>query len=217
MMSRTRRKNGTYVMSEKQKVKLRKSVKKTYKERDVFGPELRKKFSETMKKSWREGKITSENHWAKTSEGKRKLSLMFKGKKLSSAARANISIAAQKRLRTKRETHYTSAKGGFREDIQIYCRSNWEANFARILNFLQVDWEYEAKTFQFSNMSYTPDFFVQKYNLYIEIKGRWNDRSIKQVSEFNRNIKEYTLVVVGPDEYNILRDNFKSYVNWEGK
>src|SRR3990167_3875993 len=75
--------------------------------------------------------------------------------------RRRMSISAGKRVRTKRETNYTSAKGGIREDLNQYFRSNWEANYARILNLENKVWKYEVKTFQLSEGSYTPDFWIE--------------------------------------------------------
>lgn len=131
-MVATRHARNSYAQTDKQREKLRVSCKATYASRDVFSPELRKKFSETMKKNWAEGRIDTAKHWTKTPEGKAKLSAAHKGVKLG--PQPNMSIAASKRVRSKREMLYTSANGGTRPDLGQYFRSNWEANFARILN-----------------------------------------------------------------------------------
>lgn len=51
-----------------------------------------------------------------------------------------------------------------------------EAEFARILNFYQIDWEYEPKTFPLRwgdaglpIECFTPDFYLTQYRLYVEI------------------------------------------------
>lgn len=43
--------NGSFTWIEEQKQKARESVKATYASHDVFGPEFRQKFSETMKRT----------------------------------------------------------------------------------------------------------------------------------------------------------------------
>ena len=187
MMSRTRRKNGTYVMSEEQKVKLRKSVKKTYKERDVFGPELRKQFSETMKKSWKEGKITSENHWTQQYDREDRLKILSRG------------------------------KSGKREDLKDqYFRSTWEANFARILNLQDITWEYEHKIYKLKTISYTPDFWLPVEQRYVELKGWMNERSQRQIDEFRELYPNIELEVIEREQYEKLKLQFKSRLPlWE--
>ena len=72
-------------------------------------------------------------------------------------------------------------KGGFREDLNCFFRSTWEANFARALNFLEIKWEYENQKHRvyLGNYSYLPDFYLPENNLFIEIKGYLRDRARK--------------------------------------
>ncbi len=215
-MTRTRHKNGTYGRSEEQKEKARVSVKATYASRDVFGPELRKKFSETMKKTWRDGKIDTTKHWTKTPEGKVHLSRLLKGVK--HGPHPGKSLAAQRRVRTKRETLYTSAKGGHRQDLNMYFRSMWEANFARILNFKKLKWEYETKSFQLEpSFSYTPDFYVVEEDAFYELKGRMDEKSKRQLELMAKVFPNVTVHVVDGAKYAELRVQFKHLVAWEGK
>jgi hypothetical protein len=162
LMVSTRKSNGSYVQTEESKEKKRISVKNTYASREVFSQELRKKFSETLKNTWKSGKMDMKNHSSRNPEARKKMSESLKGFKHSLETRKNMSLAAQARLRNKREFLYTSAKGGFREDLGFYFRSAWEANFARILNLENKVWEYEKTTFQLTEtMSYTPDFYCE--------------------------------------------------------
>lgn len=96
-------------------------------------------------------------------------------------------------------------KGGFREDLGIYLRSTWEANYARYLDFLLKageirSWEYEAETFEFNgikrgNRFYTPDFKVINRDgstEYHEVKGWMDPRSatkLKRMAHFYPEIK----------------------------
>jgi hypothetical protein len=76
-----------------------------------------------------------------------------------------------------------NAKGGFREDLGLYVRSAWEANWARYLTWLVSlgeirKWEYEPETFEFpirkGSRFYTPDFRVVNRDEtveYHEVKG----------------------------------------------
>jgi hypothetical protein len=217
-MVSTRKSNGTYVQSLESKNKKSISVKLTWQTREVFSVELRKKFSETMKKSWKEGKINPSNNWSKTDEGKKKLSELAKGKLCTPEMRKNMSIAAQARLRTKREKMYTTAKGGTRNDLNQYFRSSWEANFARILNFQGKQWQYEPKTFQLTEtMSYTPDFFCE--GVFFEIKGRMDETSKNKLELMFQLFPDVKIEVIDCVKYNLLRLQYKQLLKstWEGK
>jgi hypothetical protein len=128
------------------------------------------------------------------------------------------SIGARKRLRTKRETHYTSANGGYRDDLKIYVRSGWEANFARILNYVGKRWSYEPRSFALSEtLSYTPDFYVEDDDVYYELKGRMNERSKEQLRLMSELYPNVTIVVIDGEAYNDLRKEYQTLINWEGK
>jgi hypothetical protein len=209
--------NGNYAQTEEQKEKKRISCKATYASRDVFSPELRVKFSETMKKNWREGKIDTANHWSKTPEGKARLSAISLGRKLG--PQPNMSLGAQRRLRTKRETLYTSAHGGTREDLGMYFRSNWEANFARILNLQGKRWTYEERTFQLTpSLSYTPDFYVIDDDCFYELKGRMDDKARHQLELMHDMYSNVVINVIEGAKYRQLGIEWKHLIpTWEGK
>lgn len=59
-----------------------------------------------------------------------------------------------------------------KDDNKVYCRSGYEALYATYLIKSNIDFEYEPMCFTLSNgRRYTPDFFLNKENKYIEIKG----------------------------------------------
>lgn len=213
-----RHEKNNYAQTNEQKEKKRVASTLMHATRDVFSEEARKIFSETMKKTWREGKIDTSKHWTKTPEGKEKISKNSKGRIYDLEARANMSIGAQNRVRTKRETLYSSAKGGYREDLKCYFRSTWEANFARILNFQNRKWEYECKTFQLEDsLSYTPDFYIEDENVFYELKGRLDERSKLQLGLMKEKYPEVIVNLIEGESYNKLRLEFKDLVEWEGK
>lgn len=90
------------------------------------------------------------------------------------------------------------AKVGRRSDLHnVFFRSSWEANYARILNDrLQLgeilSWEYEPHTFRFpvqrGNKSYMPDFRVwlspNEYEWH-EVKGWMDSASRIKLRRFN--------------------------------
>jgi len=59
---------------------------------------------------------------------------------------------------------------------KTYCRSSYEVLFANYLNKFAIPFEYEPKTFKLGKgIRYTPDFYLPKANLYIELKGNLGD------------------------------------------
>jgi len=129
-----------------------------------------------------------------------------------------MSLGARRRLRTKRETLYTSARGGFRDDVGQYFRSGWEANVARILTYKRKHWEYETMTFEFeTNVSYTPDFYLPDENIFIEVKGRMDEKSQRQLELMNVKYPDVTVVVIDGEIYGQLKVRYKHLIAWEGK
>jgi len=229
-MVKARRENGSYIRSKEQNEKLSESLRKKYEE--GWNPntdEHRKKTSEITKKGWADGTIPQKiketflrkygvDHWTKTDEAKNFLSSINKGREFSKNTRAKMSISASKRVRNKRETLYTSAKGGKRGDLgETYFRSCWEANFARILNYDGRSWEYEPESFIFSNGStYTPDFLCE--GIYYEIKGRMSKTCEKKLSLMKIEYPNTRIEIIDHAKYVDLRVRYKSLLAyWEGK
>lgn len=85
----------------------------------------------------------------------------------------------------------------------IKVQGTWERDVALKLNELNIEWKRPNKPFLYvidgKLKRYTPDFFIVKDNVYLEIKGRWwgNDREkMKAVITQNPGIK---IVVVRKD------------------
>ena len=122
-----------------------------------------------------------------------------------------------------------NCKSGKREDLGLYVRSSWEANYARYLNFLKdkkqiVDWEYEPKTFWFDNIkrgcvSYLPDFKV--YNNsggheWHEVKGYMDQRSKTKLRRMARYYPNEKLILIAKTEYMDIKNKLSRLIpNWE--
>lgn len=69
---------------------------------------------------------------------------------------------------------YRHTKTGYRKDLGMNFRSNWEANFSRILNAYEIKFEFEPKVFTFpikrGTKGYVPDFYFPHTDEWIEIK-----------------------------------------------
>lgn len=67
-----------------------------------------------------------------------------------------------------------------------------ERQFARLLDFYQIDWEYEPRSFDLDwapdgsvSQRFTPDFYLPAYDLYIEI----TTMAQKLVTKKNRKVR----------------------------
>lgn len=119
---------------------------------------------------------------------------------------------------------YSRTKSGKRKDLNNqFFRSSWEANVARILNYLNIEWEYEVKRFVFESDnefgvdSYQPDFYLPKLNLWIEIKGWLDEKSKIRLELFKEYyIEEYNnLIFIDQSFYNLLRYTYFNLDYWE--
>lgn len=63
-------------------------------------------------------------------------------------------------------------------------RSSWELSISLLFIDNNINYEYEYKTFKLNNSTYTPDFYLPDYNLYIEVKGPVYDKQIIKMKEF---------------------------------
>ncbi len=108
----------------------------------------------------------------------------------------------------------------FKRDLNHYCRSNWEANYARYLLFLGKQYQYEAKTFiinlpEGTKGTYTPDFFVDGKEWH-ELKG-WETRNeVKKWELFKQQYPDEKLVFIDRNKYKSIEKMYKYIIpGWE--
>jgi len=65
-------------------------------------------------------------------------------------------------------------------------RSSWESRVAQWFDMSNIKWQYESKTFDLGNTTYTPDFYLPEFNLYIEVKGFWRDDAKEKFELFKQ-------------------------------
>lgn len=80
----------------------------------------------------------------------------------------------------------------------IMFRSTWEAFFAKFLDKFNLTWKYEPKRFEFKllDKTYLPDFFVEEWNCYVEIKGRYTQDCINKIDCFYQEYPDENLIVI---------------------
>lgn len=114
----------------------------------------------------------------------------------------------------------SKGKGGVRSDIDnnIYFYSRWEANFARLLNYSNIKWEYQPRTFDLVTQKYTPDFYLPDCKTYIEIKNFLWKYSETRDRKFRELYPKIRLILFLKDNYLILEKQYgKTISNWEFK
>jgi len=108
------------------------------------------------------------------------------------------------RIGMKGPTHGNAA---YRKDLGHYVRSSWEANFARILKIIGLEYEYEKYTFILKDgRTYTPDFYIKNKDKFYEVKGflSENDKCLDFIKEF----PQIKFAIVGEKFYSRLIKHF---------
>lgn len=74
------------------------------------------------------------------------------------------------------------------QKLGMTFRSNWEIELAELLHELGIEFEYEPRRFYFraEGESYLPDFYLPQYNVWIEVKGYMDKRSLKRCKLFKK-------------------------------
>jgi hypothetical protein len=128
------------------------------------------------------------------------------------------------------ENCYSRVRRGFREDLGIFVRSSWEANYARYLNFLIahegniLKWQYEPETFWFEAIrrgvrSYKPDFKVSYKDGHVEyheVKGWLTDKSKTALSRMVLYHPAVQIVLIDSDRYRSIEKQCQKLIQgWE--
>jgi len=109
---------------------------------------------------------------------------------------------------------------GFRQDLGHDVRSSWEADFARVLNYYGIRYEYEPLLFTLlradgSTVTYAPDFFVPGLNCWYEIKGWMDHKSEEKIRLFREQYPGERLVVIDRTRFAELQMQYRDLVEWE--
>ena len=111
-------------------------------------------------------------------------------------------------------------KAGIRKDISriIYFYSRWEANVARLFNYLGIKWQYQPRVFDLGSQNYTPDFCLPNYNVYIEVKNfLWKYSKIRD-RKFRKLYLDINLILLLKKDYLKLEKKYSHFIeNWEYK
>jgi hypothetical protein len=108
-------------------------------------------------------------------------------------------------------------KGGYYKGR--WMRSRWERNFARILDFFDIKWLHEPKTFVLEidgrKTTYRPDFYLPEKNVWIEVKGYFDSEAQAKWLAFIDVVNRQALLI-DPIAYQWFRLRYRSAIaDWE--
>lgn len=147
---------------------------------------------------WNKGKKLSETHPDNHNEIRKKLSDNHKGggrastKKKEEERRNKIRISINERYakgwkstcgRSKKYEHISPYAG------KVLLDGTWELETAKYLDFSKIIWRRPAESFEYINLKgtisrYTPDFWIEDWSSYLEIKGYKTDLDDCKWSQF---------------------------------
>lgn len=112
----------------------------------------------------------------------------------------------------------SKGKNGIRPDIDpnINFYSTWEANIARVYNFIGLRWTYSPRIFDLGLHTYRPDFYLPDFDTYIEVKNFMGDYSKMRDSLFREKFPNIKLELILKNDYLEIKSIYKHLVqNWE--
>lgn len=103
----------------------------------------------------------------------------------------------------------TKGRSGYRIDLPatMYFKSALEADYARYLKFLNIDFKYECKCFELDDSGkkrrYTPDFYIDKEDMFVEMKAGRKDKKFSKNLECVQLVKNrgYNIKVIYMSEF----------------
>lgn len=138
-------------------------------------------------------------------------------------------ILSDRFTKLKQQGKFSRCRRGLREDLGLYVRSSWEANYARYLNFLIrsgqiLRWSYEPRTFWFEPIkrgvrSWMPDFEVTLPDgsiEYHEVKGWHYPRSKTALKRMKTYYPQIKIVLIDETRYRALSKTLSGLIQeWE--
>ena len=93
----------------------------------------------------------------------------------------------------------------------IRMRSSWEVDFAEFCDKFKIEWQYEPKHFHIGDgewvgTTYTPDFYLPKSKLYVEIKGSATEEFWRKLVEFHKRYPQRRIVMFEKDKMDVVRE-----------
>lgn len=152
----------------------------------------------------------------KSIETKKKIGNTLRGKPLSKTHKRLISIAMKKAINDHPESYSSNNVCGRTKLIKyngFTLNGKWELNVAEFLDDNNIKWtniidEEIYYKWNGKNHRYFPDFYLEDFDLYIEVKGYQRDRDIEKWKSLNNLIilknKEISKIQKGELDINYI-------------
>lgn len=149
-------------------------------------PEMCEHLSKTTKQAWTEGRLNSTGLTVGQTRTRAQRSAAWTPEKRAAQALRTTQAYKEGRMvvhgRYRGQwTRYEGPQG------TINMRSKSEALFARHLDSIGVNWQYEPQRFDLGWSTYCPDFYLPKFDRWIEVKGSWSEKARRKFEEFGRD------------------------------
>ena len=198
-------------------------------------PESKEALSKAAKESFQNGRIP----WQQIDDPKYDESKRMIGKKVSESLKGrtihdirhftdaeydeyckNLSIRMSGKNNPMYGKKAPNAKGGFRDDLGHYVRSSWEADFARVLKYNGLDYDYEPEQFELTlddgrTVHYTPDFYVKSLDTWFEIKGFMRDMDAMKIKAWQKKFPGRKLIIIDKEPFAQIQMKYSDIVIWE--
>lgn len=137
-----------------------------------------------------------------------KVSIANKGRKLSLETR-------KKMIGRPNPNPNGFGRSGIRKDLNQFFRSKMEANYARVLNYLGIKWEYEKHRIFLKDCSILLDFWLPDLQFDTEVKGYYGNGGWK-IKSLYKEQPNYPIKILDSEGYKTLEKKFKSFIPmWE--
>jgi len=78
-----------------------------------------------------------------------------------------------------------------------HLRSSYELKYAKYLDSNNILYSYEPKAFELGDgRTYTPDFYLIKENVWVEVKGYWRDDAKEKFELFKEKYPQLTVILL---------------------
>lgn len=102
--------------------------------------------------------------------------------------------------------------------VLIRMRSGYEVMYAMVLDKENIEWEYEPKRFKLKKgITYLPDFYLKKQNLWIDVKGRITERNKLKYKLFKELGYNFKLVFIEEIQERLGIKYVKFLKQWKNK
>lgn len=127
-------------------------------------------------------------------ETREKFRNVWLGKKLPDKMKNNIRNSVKTNIENNTWHNSFGVKSYYKD---ICFDSSWEVEFAKFLDDKNIKWIRPKNSFKYifenSEHLYFPDFYLSKYNLYIEIKGVPGDKDYAKWNQFPEQLDIYDM------------------------